>query len=159
MAEQQARILAAAADVFAESGFAGARVDAIARRARLNKRLLYHYVGNKAALLEAVLERAAQGLSPAALEDRRFWRLLIVEQEQLGHGPLGQALASLAAADRDPEGLRGAPSLGARMLGCLLPELVTALAARPAGVLEPAKPRLRLTPQVRGVRSRSKRSK
>ena len=39
------RILAAALDEFSERGFAGARVDAIARRAGLNKQLISHYFG------------------------------------------------------------------------------------------------------------------
>lgn len=49
------RILTAALAEFSAKGFAGARVDAIARRARGNKRMLYHYFGNKAALFSAVL--------------------------------------------------------------------------------------------------------
>lgn len=48
-------ILRAARDVFCEQGFNGARVDQIAARARANKRLLYHYWGNKEALYSAVL--------------------------------------------------------------------------------------------------------
>ncbi|WXB18718.1 TetR/AcrR family transcriptional regulator [Pendulispora albinea] len=40
---------------FALRGFAGARVDAIARRARINKRMLYHYFGNKQELFEATI--------------------------------------------------------------------------------------------------------
>jgi AcrR family transcriptional regulator len=40
------RILAAALAEFSAKGFAGARVDAIARRAKGNKRMLYHYFGN-----------------------------------------------------------------------------------------------------------------
>ena len=49
------RILAAALAEFSANGFAGARVDAIARRAKGNKRMLYHYFGNKAALFTAIL--------------------------------------------------------------------------------------------------------
>ncbi len=51
----KASILKAARDEFCEEGFKGARVDAIADRAKANKRLLYHYFGNKEALYEAVL--------------------------------------------------------------------------------------------------------
>ncbi len=57
-AETRERILAAATEEFAARGLAGARVDAIATRARANKRMLYHYFGNKDALFTAVLERA-----------------------------------------------------------------------------------------------------
>jgi AcrR family transcriptional regulator len=51
----RADILRAAREEFCELGFNGARVDAIAARAKANKRLLYHYYGNKEALYEAVL--------------------------------------------------------------------------------------------------------
>jgi AcrR family transcriptional regulator len=51
------RILDAAVAEFSERGFAGARVDAIALRAGINKRMLYAYVGNKQALWLASLER------------------------------------------------------------------------------------------------------
>jgi AcrR family transcriptional regulator len=51
-----AAILAAATREFAERGYGGARVDAIAARANINKRMLYHYFGGKDALYVAVLE-------------------------------------------------------------------------------------------------------
>ena len=54
------RILEAATGEFAAKGLAGARVEEIARRARINKRMLYHYFGNKEALWVAVLEEAYQ---------------------------------------------------------------------------------------------------
>ena len=56
----KAEILKAARDEFCEQGFNGARVDAIAARAKANKRLLYHYYGNKEALYSAVLLDAYQ---------------------------------------------------------------------------------------------------
>ena len=40
---------------FAEFGLAGARVDQIARRAKANKRMIYHYFGDKEGLYQAVL--------------------------------------------------------------------------------------------------------
>lgn len=49
------RILLAAFQEFAAKGLSGARVDQIARRAKINKRMLYHYFGNKRALFHAVL--------------------------------------------------------------------------------------------------------
>ncbi|HSN67988.1 MAG TPA: helix-turn-helix domain-containing protein, partial [Thermoanaerobaculia bacterium] len=39
------QILTAAAAVFAEVGYAGARVDEIAERAGVNKAMLYYHVG------------------------------------------------------------------------------------------------------------------
>lgn len=49
------RILQAAALEFAERGFAGARVDRIARRARVNKAMLYYHFGSKAGLYRTLL--------------------------------------------------------------------------------------------------------
>ncbi len=52
------RILDAAKAEFARLGLAGARVDAIAARAKANKRMIYHYFGSKEGLYVAVLEDA-----------------------------------------------------------------------------------------------------
>jgi len=49
------RILSAATDVFSEVGFAGARVDEIAKRAGVNKATLYYNIGNKETLYAKVL--------------------------------------------------------------------------------------------------------
>ena len=63
----KAAILQASLKEFTEKGFGGARIDAIAKRANINKRMLYHYFGGKEALYVAVLElsyaqiRAAEG--------------------------------------------------------------------------------------------------
>ncbi len=54
----RARILAAAKQEFAENGLAGARVDVIAARANSNKRMIYHYFGNKEDLFKTVLIEA-----------------------------------------------------------------------------------------------------
>lgn len=54
----QAAILAAATAEFTAKGLGGARVDEIARRARVNKRMIYHYFGGKEGLYLAVLEAA-----------------------------------------------------------------------------------------------------
>ena len=53
----QQKILDASSAVFAEEGFAGARVDAIAQRAGVNKAMLYYHVGDKRALYGEVLNR------------------------------------------------------------------------------------------------------
>jgi TetR/AcrR family transcriptional regulator len=54
-ASRQALLTAAIAE-FAAKGPAGARVDEIARRAGVNKQMLYHYFGNKDDLFRAALE-------------------------------------------------------------------------------------------------------
>ncbi len=62
------RILSAATEEFAAKGISGARIDAIAARARTNKRMLYYYFGSKEDLFREVLRRA---LSARVLQSRR----------------------------------------------------------------------------------------
>ncbi|HEY1417813.1 MAG TPA: TetR/AcrR family transcriptional regulator [Myxococcaceae bacterium] len=107
-------LLDAATLVFAEQGFAGARVDEIATRAGVNKALIYAYYGDKKGLYRAVLgSRVSEFADPAfsqalakeagprrALEDliRRFFRTLIKDRayarllawELLSHGREGR---------------------------------------------------------------------
>jgi AcrR family transcriptional regulator len=91
---------------FAAKGFAGARVDTIARRASINKRMLYHYFGDKEALFQEVLrrkmaERHAWGLATPdlaseslpywfdlACKDKGWVRLLEWEALQFAEGRL-----------------------------------------------------------------------
>lgn len=61
----QATILAAATAEFTRKGLGGARVDEIARRARVNKRMIYHYFGDKEGLYLAVLEAAYTNIRTA----------------------------------------------------------------------------------------------
>jgi TetR/AcrR family transcriptional regulator len=100
------RILVAAFKEFAAKGFAGARVDTIARRASINKRMLYHYFGDKEALFREVLrrkmaERQAWGLATPDLaseslpywfdlarKDKGWVRLLEWEALQFAEGKL-----------------------------------------------------------------------
>jgi len=49
------RILRAAASVFSESGFSGARVDEIAKRAGVNKAMIYYHIGDKEKLYAEVI--------------------------------------------------------------------------------------------------------
>lgn len=52
----QQNLLTAARMAFAQGGLEGARVDDIARRAGVNKQLVYHYFGSKDGLYTAVLQ-------------------------------------------------------------------------------------------------------
>lgn len=61
----QLAILQAATDEFAQSGLGGARMDSIAARAGVNKRLIYYYFENKEALFLAVLENAYASIREA----------------------------------------------------------------------------------------------
>lgn len=61
----RAELLAVATEVFAESGYSGARVDEIAERTRTTKRMIYYYFGGKEGLYLAVLDRAYRGIRQA----------------------------------------------------------------------------------------------
>ncbi len=88
------RILAAAASEFAARGYAGARVDRIARRARVNKAMLYYHFGSKQALYRALLRAtftqaasrlhavADSGAPPAAMMDDAIAALAALAREQ-----------------------------------------------------------------------------
>jgi AcrR family transcriptional regulator len=106
------RIVEAALAQFSDKGYAGARVDEIARQAGTSVRMLYHYFGNKQSLWRAVLhERVTQrprvlldGYPPVAefvlhhfetLErDPSFVRMMVWE------GMSGGAPDDLGAAER-----------------------------------------------------------
>ena len=113
------RILAAALAEFSAQGFAGARVARIARRARVNKRMLYHYFGNKEDLFRGIFDRklveragwladapADLGASLAcwfrmACEDSDWIRLIQWEALGMGDGPVireGERRAAFAQA-------------------------------------------------------------
>ena len=81
----QEQILRAAMAEFAAAGLGGARIDAIAERAAVNKRLIYYYFANKDELFLAVLERtyadireAEQALHLESLPPLQALRALVV---------------------------------------------------------------------------------
>jgi AcrR family transcriptional regulator len=130
----QDRILSAALEEFAAEGFAGARVARIARRARINKRMLYHYFGNKEDLFREILDRklreragwvteapADLGESLAAwfqmaCEDQEFIRLLQWEALRDEPGPV------VREPERRASILRAMGDLRERQRAGLLPE-------------------------------------
>ena len=80
------RITRAAIEMFSEKGFDGARVDAIAERAGVNKATLYYHIGDKEALYRMVLrnvisetaeqvESAVSGLKRPEEKLRAFVRI------------------------------------------------------------------------------------
>lgn len=92
------RILAAAAQEFAELGFDGARIDSIARRADVGKAMVYYHIGDKASLYETVLcaslDRARAVLelpgTPAGGSEeklRRFVRAIVTAAIEDPHFP------------------------------------------------------------------------
>src|SRR5204863_3952029 len=88
----QERILAAAFHEFASKGFAGARVDRIAARAGINKRMLYHYFGNKEGLFREVLRRK--------MTERQAWGMATPDD------PVASLPYWLELACKDPEWIR-----------------------------------------------------
>ncbi len=88
-------ILKAAERVFAEVGLAGARTDAIAARAGVNKALLYYYFKSKDALFHAVLEghltefhrRALQVLSEGGAPDAMLLRYVAMQFDFISARP------------------------------------------------------------------------
>src|SRR5438067_2339405 len=119
------RILAAAAIEFAARGFAGARVDRIARRARVNKAMLYYHFRSKQAIYDALLRRtfsdaadrvraiAASDLPPASkideviagiaafVTDHEHFPAIMLREIAEGGAHLDRAtLAALAAVPR-----------------------------------------------------------
>ncbi len=127
-------ILVAAREEFVEHGLDGARVDRIAERAGANKRMLYHYVGNKEALYARVLLEAYREirdgeaalhlgeLPPAQAMEKLVgftfdhfrehpWFLRLLATENIQRGRLhqrdpGDPRAALAAGRPDPRGAR-----------------------------------------------------
>ena len=101
--ESRAAILKAAVGEFAEHGIAGARTDAIARAAHVNKALLYYYFKDKDALYEAVLDHVFSGLrarvTPVLESD------LPPRQKMLGY--LGAYFDYIAANPRFPRVVQG----------------------------------------------------
>src|SRR5690348_2111060 len=81
-ARTRAAILRAAVTIFSEAGFGGARTDAIADAAGVNKALLYYYFKSKAGLYAAILEdqlkeftrRATEALSADGSSTARLLR-------------------------------------------------------------------------------------
>src|SRR5919197_2801200 len=65
--ESRAAILQAAIREFSREGVAGARTDAIARAARVNKALLYYYFKDKDSLYGAVLDEVFGGLTTTVM--------------------------------------------------------------------------------------------
>jgi AcrR family transcriptional regulator len=109
-ARSREHLLAAALDEFAKRGFAGARVEAIAARAGVNKQLISYYFGGKKGLYDALrqawlakeaafvprggpLEELVLAYLKANLEDPRMTRLLLWEGLAEGAGPKPPAAA------------------------------------------------------------------
>ena len=89
------RILDTAAQVFAESGYDGARMDGIAERANVNKALIYYHIGDKMALYSRVLheifgdvaDRMAQNMSLQATPKEKIRAYMLSIRQTLKKHP------------------------------------------------------------------------
>jgi TetR/AcrR family transcriptional regulator len=75
------RILAAARHEFGMKGFDGARVDAIARRARVNKGLIFYYFQSKEELFQVLSEQRIASTVPTHGQPVE-WPLFLFAQEE-----------------------------------------------------------------------------
>ena len=104
-----AAILAAAIAEFSEKGLGGARIDAIAERAGINKRMLYHYFGDKEALYARALKEIYAGIRSAERELR-----LESLDPVAGIRQLGQRMRIVISPDDLPVGDLGGRTIGLR---------------------------------------------
>src|ERR1700680_1247946 len=115
--ESRAAILKAAVAEFAREGVAGARTDAIARSARVNKALLYYYFKDKEALYQAVLDEVFcgvrlaihQALSQQLPSRERLTAYVRAHFDYIASNPLYPRIvhAEFLRAGRDPSRLQG----------------------------------------------------
>ncbi len=81
-------ILDAAESVFAQHGFDGARIDAIAKASSYNTSLLFQYFGNKLGLYSAVLQRFDKDLNALAARVLAPWfddKIVAFDRQGLRH--------------------------------------------------------------------------
>ena len=89
------RIMDAAAQLFAESGYEGARMDSIAGRAKVNKALIYYHIGDKKALYSNVLHeifgdvanRMAQNIAQATIPSEKIRAYILSIRQTLEKHP------------------------------------------------------------------------
>ena len=89
------RILDAAIEVFAEVGYAGARMDEIANRASINKAALYYHIGGKKKLYDFALtqllgesvERIIQNVQEASTPEEKLRRYIHTLAENISQNP------------------------------------------------------------------------
>lgn len=102
-----ARIVAAARDEFAEHGWAGTTIRAIARAADVDPALVYHYFGSKEKLLDAATNPPQKWLdnvaevwaTPVEQLGAAVLRLLLASWEDEEVGPTLHAILQTAAHD------------------------------------------------------------
>jgi AcrR family transcriptional regulator len=97
------RILDAALEEFSAKGIAGARVDAIAERAGVNKAMLYYYFGSKDGLFREVLgQPVATHVDGLRSDDVTSADRLVVRSEDLAPDPSYVRLLAWEGLEADP---------------------------------------------------------
>jgi TetR/AcrR family transcriptional regulator len=137
--ESRAAILKAAVGEFAREGVAGARTDAIASSAGVNKALLYYYFKDKEALYQAVLDEVFSGVRAAIhqalskhLPPRDRLRAYVhAHFDYIASNPLYPRIvhAEFLRAGRDPSRLQGVAKQYFRPIFSELSSLLTEGAA------------------------------
>lgn len=83
LAEQtRSRVLEAAAEVFAERGYGGASISAIAAAAGVSPETIYVRFGNKRTLLGELVQRAVRGDDPAPVLEQPGFKAVAAESNQ-----------------------------------------------------------------------------
>jgi AcrR family transcriptional regulator len=182
-----ARILRAAISEFARDGRTGARIDRIAAASGMNKRLLYHYIGDKDALFAAAVVECSKRLSCISKSpDTDAWRLLChacAIGVPVDLAAVVRAMTACLDTADEPSDNRSEPLIvlvAVEMLESLLPELLdpwlgqtadgaaratahrrlrTRLVHAQQAATKTAKPRIKLKPELRQVQAHLSASK
>ncbi|WP_127502839.1 TetR family transcriptional regulator [Actinoplanes solisilvae] len=97
----KALLLSAATVEFAEFGLAGARIDRIAERAGVNKRLIYVYYGDKDRLFDAVVDdQARMMISAVPLTDGDLAKFAATRFDYVLANPQARRIAVWVAFER-----------------------------------------------------------
>ena len=101
----RSKILAAAVQSFSEAGIEGTRIDSVAKRSGANKRMIYHYFGDKAGLFEAVVEARLESRPWSALAAPNATDARLMAWEGLHRGAATTSTARQRALDAMREAL------------------------------------------------------
>ncbi|SDU95116.1 DNA-binding transcriptional regulator, AcrR family [Microlunatus sagamiharensis] len=104
-------LLEAAQAQFAEHGFAGARVEAIAAKAGVNKQLIAYYFGGKRGLYDAVVERRQALVAELDATDTSLGELAGRYVRVFGDHPELERLFLRDTLDQDPDGVEFDPDV------------------------------------------------
>jgi AcrR family transcriptional regulator len=110
------RVLTAASEEFARRGFEGGRIEEIAKRAGVNKQLVFYYYHSKRGLFQAVISAAARELEQALVgltipEGRPLDRIRRALEAQFDYMARKPELVALLSQGGRAEGASFAPAI------------------------------------------------